>query len=100
MEMAVVDCLGKALHWPENLLFAGGGGGTLVDTSCEAILCALAARDRKLADIGGKRIGDLVVYWSDQTHFALRKATRIAGIQRIALSPAELRAGEPTWTRG
>ncbi|KAL5228993.1 hypothetical protein ABZP36_017258 [Zizania latifolia] len=106
LEMVVVDWLGKALHLPESLLFAGGGGGTILGTSCEAILCALvAARDRKLAEIGGKRIGDLVVYGSDQTHFAFRKAARIAGIQRdhcreiptyrddmFALSPAELRA--------
>lgn len=106
LEMVVVDWLGKALHLPESLLFAGGGGGTLLGTSCEAILCVLvAARDRKLAEIGGKRISDLVVYCSDQTHFAFRKAARIAGIHRdhcreiqtsrddmFALSPAELQA--------
>ncbi|CAM0948450.1 unnamed protein product [Alopecurus aequalis] len=106
LEMVVVDWLGKALHLPEGLLFAGGGGGTLLGTSCEAILGAVvAARDRKLAEIGGKRISDLVVYCSDQTHFSFRKAARIAGIQRdqcreiptrhqdmFALSPTELRA--------
>ncbi|KAL6858694.1 hypothetical protein ACP4OV_017696 [Aristida adscensionis] len=106
LEMVVVDWLGKALHLPESLLFCGGGGGTVLGTSCEAILCALvAARDRKLAEIGAGRIGDLVVYCSDQTHFAFRKAAHIAGIHRdncraiatrrddmFALSPAELRA--------
>ncbi|KAK1605692.1 hypothetical protein QYE76_029365 [Lolium multiflorum] len=106
LEMVVVDWLGKALHLPESLLFAGGGGGTLLGTSCEAILCAVvAARDQKLAEVGGKRIGDLVVYCSDQTHFAFRKAARIAGIQRehcreiatchddmFAMSPTELQA--------
>ncbi|VAH80681.1 unnamed protein product [Triticum turgidum subsp. durum] len=106
LEMVVVDWLGKALHLPESLLFAGGGGGTLLGTSCEAILCALvAARDKKLAEIGERRIGDLVVYCSDQTHFAFRKAARIAGILRdhcraiqtcredmFALSPTELQA--------
>ncbi|CAN6381305.1 unnamed protein product [Urochloa humidicola] len=107
LEMVVTDWLGKALHLPEPLLFSGGGGGTLLGTSCEAILCALvAARERKLAEIGSnKSIGDLVVYCSDQTHFALRKAARIAGIHRdncreiptrrgaaFALSPADLRA--------
>ncbi|KAF8781198.1 hypothetical protein HU200_000702 [Digitaria exilis] len=81
LEMVVTDWLGKALHLPENLLFCGGGGGTLLGTSCEAILCVLvAAREKKLAEIGGKRIGDLVVYSSDQNHFAFRKAARIAGI--------------------
>ncbi|TVU10041.1 hypothetical protein EJB05_43546, partial [Eragrostis curvula] len=38
LEMVVVDWLGKALHLPESLLFCGGGGGTLLGTSCEAIL--------------------------------------------------------------
>ncbi|KAM0925326.1 hypothetical protein ACQ4PT_004255 [Festuca glaucescens] len=106
LEMVVVDWLGKALHLPESLLFAGGGGGTFLGTTCEAILCALvSARDRKLAEIGGNRISDLVVYCSDQTHFSFRKAARIAGIQRdhcrevqtyhgdmFALSPTELQA--------
>lgn len=106
LEMVVVDWLGRALRLPEALLFGGGGGGTLLGTSCEAILCALvAARERKLAEIGGRRIGDLVVYCSDQTHFAFRKAARIAGIHRdncreiatcrrdaFALSPTELHA--------
>ncbi|KAF0919169.1 hypothetical protein E2562_028467 [Oryza meyeriana var. granulata] len=106
LEMVVVDWLGRALNFPESLLFAGGGGGTILGTSCEAILCALvAARDRKLAEIGGRRIGDLVVYCSDQTHFAFRKAARIAGILRdhcreiptyrddmFALSPTALQA--------
>ncbi|EAY78291.1 hypothetical protein OsI_33338 [Oryza sativa Indica Group] len=106
LEMVVVDWLGKALHLPERLLFAGGGGGSILGTTCEAILCALvAARDRKLAAIGEGRIGDLVVYCSDQTHFAFCKAARIAGIRRehcreiptyrddaFALSPAALRA--------
>ncbi|CAL4976402.1 unnamed protein product [Urochloa decumbens] len=110
LEMVVVDWLGKALHLPGSLLFGGGGGGTLLGTSCEAILCTLvAARDRKLADIAarssGKGIEDLVVYCSDQTHFAFHKAARIAGIRRencrsvatrrgdmFALSPADLDA--------
>ncbi|XP_040375885.1 tyrosine decarboxylase [Oryza brachyantha] len=106
LEMVVVEWLGKALHLPGSLLFAGGGGGTILGTSCEAILCALvAARDRKLAEIGARRVGDLVVYCSDQTHFAFRKAAHIAGILRVhcreiptcrddmfALSPAALHA--------
>ncbi|KAK3150693.1 hypothetical protein QOZ80_3AG0236440 [Eleusine coracana subsp. coracana] len=106
LETVVVDWLGKALHLPERLLFCGGGGGTLLGTSCEAILCALvAARDRKLAEIGSTRTGDLVVYCSDQTHFAFRKAAHVAGIPRdncralptcrddmFALSPTQLSA--------
>ncbi|PUZ44830.1 hypothetical protein GQ55_8G161400 [Panicum hallii var. hallii] len=93
LEMVVTDWLGKALHLPESLLFCGGGGGTLLGTSCEAILCALVtARERKLAEIGSKRIGDLVVYCSDQTHFALRKAIPTHRDRMFALSPADLGA--------
>nr|CAB3461013.1 unnamed protein product [Digitaria exilis] len=83
LEVVVTDWLGKALHLPEALLFCGGGGGTLLGTSCEAMICTIvAARDRKLAEIGEERIGDLVVYCSDQTHFSFQKAARIAGIRR------------------
>ncbi|KAL6610480.1 hypothetical protein ACP70R_040449 [Stipagrostis hirtigluma subsp. patula] len=83
LEVVVTDWLGKALDLPEQLLFSGGGGGTLLGTSCEAMLCTIvAARDRKLAEIGEERIGDLVVYCSDQTHFSFQKAARIAGIRR------------------
>jgi tyrosine decarboxylase len=106
LEVIVTDWLGKALHLPERLLFSGGGGGTLLGTSCEAMLCTIvAARDRKLAEIGEERIGDLVVYFSDQTHFSFQKAARIAGIRRgncreiptsresgFTLSPKALRA--------
>ncbi|KAJ1263596.1 hypothetical protein BS78_09G197900 [Paspalum vaginatum] len=83
LEVVVTDWLGKALDLPEKLLFSGGGGGTLLGTSCEAMLCTIvAARDRKLAEIGEERVGDLVVYCSDQTHFSFQKAARIAGIRR------------------
>jgi aromatic-L-amino-acid/L-tryptophan decarboxylase len=81
MEMVVVDWLGKALNLPDSLLFSGGGGGTLLGTSCEAILCALvAARERKLVEVGSGRVDDLVVYCSNQTHFTVHKAARVAGI--------------------
>ncbi|TVU20651.1 hypothetical protein EJB05_36868, partial [Eragrostis curvula] len=47
------------------------------------MLCTIvAARDRKLAEICEERIGDLVVYCSDQTHFSFQKAARIAGIRK------------------
>ncbi|XBJ11537.1 hypothetical protein VPH35_016224 [Triticum aestivum] len=107
LETVVTDWLGKALHLPEQLLFCGGGGGTLLGTSCEAMLCTIvAARDRKLAEVGGEeRMGDLVVYCSDQTHFSFKKAAHVAGIRRancrviptcresgFTLSPAALQA--------
>jgi tyrosine decarboxylase len=35
----------------------------------------VAARDKKLAQIGKENSGKLVVYCSDQTHSAIQKAT-------------------------
>ncbi|CAL9059986.1 unnamed protein product [Musa banksii] len=81
LETIVMDWLGKMLNLPKPFLFSGGGGGVLQGTTCEAILCTVtAARDKVLTKIGRDRIGDLVVYCSDQTHCALKKAAQIAGI--------------------
>lgn len=84
LETIVMDWLGKMLKLPKSFIFSScneGGGGVLLGTTCEAILCTLvAARDKKLSQIGKENIGKLVVYCSDQTHSALQKATQIAGI--------------------
>jgi aromatic-L-amino-acid decarboxylase len=53
----------------------------LQGTTCEAIFCTLiAARDQMLSQIERENLRSLVVYGSDQTHSALQKAARIAGI--------------------
>ncbi|GMN54555.1 hypothetical protein TIFTF001_023683 [Ficus carica] len=81
LECIVMDWLGEMLSLPESFLFSGKGGGVLQGTTCEAVLCTLvAARDRVLHKIGVDKIGKLVVYCSDQTHCALKKASQIAGI--------------------
>ncbi|KAK6932130.1 Pyridoxal phosphate-dependent decarboxylase [Dillenia turbinata] len=81
LEGMVMDWLGKLLNLPRCFLFAGGGGGVLHGTTCEAILCTLvASRDRMLSKIGRDKMDKLVVYGSDQTHCALLKATKIAGL--------------------
>nr|DAD26370.1 TPA_asm: hypothetical protein HUJ06_027838 [Nelumbo nucifera] len=81
LECIVMDWLGKMLKLPKSFLFSGNGGGVLQGTTCEAILCTLTeARDRMLNGIGRGNIGKLVVYGSDQTHYALQKAAQIAGI--------------------
>ncbi|XP_058197446.1 tyrosine decarboxylase-like [Rhododendron vialii] len=88
LESIVMDWFGKMLQLPTSFLFSGGGGGVLQGTTCEAILCTLiAARDQVLNQVGRGSIVKLVVYGSDQTHFALQKAARIAGI-----SPKNFRA--------
>lgn len=81
LESIVMDWLGKMLELPQSFLFSGNGGGVIQGTTCEAMLCTLiAARDQMLIKIGRDNIGKLVVYGSDQTHCALAKAAKIAGI--------------------
>ncbi|GMI70666.1 aromatic aldehyde synthase [Hibiscus trionum] len=81
LESIVMDWFGQMLDLPRAFLFSGNGGGVLQGTTCEAILCTVtAARDRMLLKVGRENIGKLVVYASDQTHSALAKAAKIAGI--------------------
>lgn len=76
-----MDWLGEMLKLPKSFLFSGNGGGVIQGTTCEAILSTLiAARDQMLSRIGKENVGKLVVYGSDQTHSALRKAAQIVGI--------------------
>ncbi|KAL5999446.1 hypothetical protein ACLOJK_037731 [Asimina triloba] len=89
LESIVMDWLGKMLHLPSGFLFSGGlgGGGVLHGSTCESVVCTLAAaRDEVLNDMGRNNIGKLVVYGSDQTHFMLWKAAKLVGIH-----PANLR---------
>ncbi|KAL4629220.1 hypothetical protein ACB092_05G292600 [Castanea dentata] len=81
LECIVMDWLGEMLMLPKSFLFKGNGGGVLQGTTCEAILCTLAAaRDQMLNRCGSEKMEKLVVYGSDQTHSALQKAAQIAGI--------------------
>jgi aromatic-L-amino-acid decarboxylase len=81
LECTVMDWLGEMLKLPNSFLFSGSGGGVLQGTTCEAILCTLTvARDQMLILVGREKMQNLVVYGSDQTHSALQKAARIAGI--------------------
>ncbi|CAN0887607.1 Tyrosine decarboxylase [Linum grandiflorum] len=84
LETVVMDWLGKMLNLPESFMFsgAGGGGGVIMGTTCEALLATLvAARDKKLSQVGkGYQLAKMVVYCSDQTHCAFQKAAQIVGI--------------------
>lgn len=81
LESVVVDWMGTLLGLPQRLLFSGGGGGVLQGSTCEAVVCTLAAaRDRALARLGHESIVKLVVYASDQTHATFQKGARLVGI--------------------
>lgn len=83
LESIVMDWMGKMLGLPSTFLFSGGhgGGGVLHGSTCEAVVCTLAAaRDRVLTRIGYDGITKLVVYSSDQTHFTVQKSTKLVGI--------------------
>ncbi|TKV93880.1 hypothetical protein SEVIR_9G258400v4 [Setaria viridis] len=81
LEGVVVDWMGRLLGLPSRLLFSGGGGGVLQGSTCEAVVCTLAAaRDRALAKLGHEAIMKLVVYTSDQTHATFQKGARLVGI--------------------
>ncbi|KAI9081653.1 hypothetical protein K1719_036389 [Acacia pycnantha] len=77
-------CSKESSETPRKFSFSSnvGGGGVMLGTTCEAILCTLvAARDEKLSYIGKENLKNLIVYGSDQTHCALQKAASVAGIR-------------------
>ncbi|KAK9677967.1 hypothetical protein RND81_11G179300 [Saponaria officinalis] len=106
LESIVTEWMAKLLNLPNDFLFSGGGGGVIHGTTCEAVVCTLAAaRDRALNIIGEEKIGKLVVYASDQTHFCFQKAAKLVGIpprnfrviptsifNEFALSPDDLKS--------
>uniref|UniRef100_A0A7N0TZA9 Tyrosine decarboxylase n=1 Tax=Kalanchoe fedtschenkoi TaxID=63787 RepID=A0A7N0TZA9_KALFE len=92
LEQVVVDWMGKMMGLPQGLLFSGGGGGVLQGSTCEAVVCTLAAaRDRALERVGDDMFNKLVVYCSDQTHFTLKKGSKLVGIR-----PANVKAIKTT----
>ncbi|CAN6218054.1 unnamed protein product [Urochloa humidicola] len=81
LESIVVDWMAQLLGLPRRFTFSGGGGGVLQGSTCEAVVCTLAAaRDRLLARQGHEVITRLVVYSSDQTHATFQKGARLVGI--------------------
>ncbi|RVX07346.1 Tyrosine/DOPA decarboxylase 1 [Vitis vinifera] len=86
LESIVMDWVGKMLMLPPSFLFSGGGGGVLHGSTCEAIICSLAAaRDKVLKKIGHHKTTKLVVYSSDQTHSTLQKASKLVDDVRTAM---------------
>ncbi|XP_017411095.1 tyrosine decarboxylase 2 [Vigna angularis] len=81
LESIVLDWLAKAFQLPEDFYSSGKGGGVIQGTASEAILVVLlAARDKILRRLGRSALPKLVMYASDQTHSALRKACQISGL--------------------
>ncbi|CAN6349651.1 unnamed protein product [Urochloa humidicola] len=81
LEGVVMDWMASLVGLPPRFLFSGGGGGVLQGTTCEAVVCTLAAaRDRALAALGHDAIARLVVYASDQTHVTFQKGARVVGL--------------------
>ncbi|KAJ4823129.1 hypothetical protein Tsubulata_001899 [Turnera subulata] len=80
LETIVMDWMAKMIELPPSFMSSGNGGGVMQTSTCEAIVCTLAAaRDKVLTDIGHEAITKLVVYGSDQTHSALQKGAKIVG---------------------
>ncbi|GMI63434.1 aromatic aldehyde synthase [Hibiscus trionum] len=83
LESVVLDWMAKMLRLPSSFLFSGTGGGVIHGTTCEAVVCTLAAaRDKALKELGDnwENITKFVVYASDQTHFTFQKAAKLVGI--------------------
>ncbi|PKA57429.1 Tyrosine/DOPA decarboxylase 5 [Apostasia shenzhenica] len=86
LETIVMDWMARLLELPAAFLSPGdcgfGGGGVIHGSTCEAVVCTLAAaRDRALSRPGSRgRIDRLTVYASDQTHFTVQKAAKLVGI--------------------
>ncbi|CAD6252362.1 unnamed protein product [Miscanthus lutarioriparius] len=81
LEQVVVDWMAGLLGLPEQFCFAGGGGGVLHGSTCEAVVCTLAAaRDRAISRLGHAAILRMVVYASDQTNATFQKGASIVGI--------------------
>ncbi|KAL5862486.1 hypothetical protein ACOSQ4_003782 [Xanthoceras sorbifolium] len=84
LESIVMDWMAKMLKLPSSLLFSGTGGEVLHGSTCEAVVCTIAAaRDKALEKLeGNENITKLVVYASDQTHFTFQKAAKLIGITK------------------
>lgn len=79
LETIVLEWLRKALELPESFSSSGKGGGVIQQTASEATLVALLASKSRFIK-NGKKLEELVFYYSDQAHSSVQKACMIAGI--------------------
>jgi len=82
LETVVVDWLAELLGLPRHFRTDERGGGVIQDSASSAVLVALlAALERVGGGVADAGIGDrYTVYVSSQTHSAVEKAARIAGV--------------------
>ncbi|KAJ4830479.1 Tyrosine decarboxylase 2 [Turnera subulata] len=96
LETLIMDWVAKMLELPPQFMSSGNGGGVLHSSTCEAIVCTLAAaRDKVLTEVGYEAITKLVVYSSDQTHSCLQKGVKLVGI-----GPSNLRCLPTAFSEG
>jgi len=83
LETHVLDWMADLLGLPAAFRSDHSGGGVIQDSASSAALCALvAARERATAGRSGTEgvRAPLTAYITDQTHSAVEKAVRIAGL--------------------
>lgn len=83
LEMLVVNAIGRWLGLPDSFLFCpdGNGGGAIHPNATEGLFVAMvAAREEKNKKRGLSRSNEMICYTSDQSHFSVEKACKMAGI--------------------
>jgi aromatic-L-amino-acid/L-tryptophan decarboxylase len=93
LETHVLDWLVDLLALPERFKSASAGGGVIQDSASSAALCAiLAARERATQGQSNRTgaDGSLTAYISTQTHSAVEKGVRIAGLGSERLRAIEV----------
>jgi aromatic-L-amino-acid decarboxylase len=99
VEQALLDGLAAALGLDPAFTFAGGGGGTIVDSASSAALVALLAALHRTSGGTWRHAGvdgHERVYVTAETHSALAKAARVAGLGARALRVVDPDPGSVT----
>jgi aromatic-L-amino-acid decarboxylase len=89
LETHVLDWLAELLDLPARLRSTSAGGGVIQHSASDAVLVALLAALHRVSggatERGGVGSGRYTVYTSHQTHSAVEKACRVAGLGSDAL---------------
>ena len=94
LETHMLDWLVEAMELPRGFRSDSAGGGVIQDSASSAVLCALLAARERATGLESNRTGDtrgLVAYASTETHSAIEKAIRVAGIgsESLRLVPVD-----------